>query len=75
MCLQVVDAFVRSWVAWKLQRSRFPCGFSLDCFYFISKPLMCATIWIKHFKIAIMVSSSRIKHGDWFMLVSKRNQQ
>jgi hypothetical protein len=45
-------------------------GFSLNHFCIISKPLMCATIWIKHLGIAI-VASSRIKHGDWFMLVSK----
>ena len=35
----------------------------------ISKPPMCATIWIKHLGIAI-VASFRIKHGDWFMLIS-----
>jgi hypothetical protein len=35
---------------------------------------MCATTWIKHLGIAIVASSkgcSMIKHGDWFMLVSK----
>ena len=31
---------------------------------------MCATIWINYLGIAIIVSS-RIKHGDWFMLVLK----
>ena len=38
-----------------------------------------AIIWIKHLKIVILqvlrVASSRIKHGDRFMLVKTRNQQ
>ena len=44
-------------------------GFSLNHFCIISKPLMCATIWIKHLGIAI-VTSSRMKHVG-----IKRNQQ
>ena len=35
---------------------------------------MCATTWIKYLGIAIVASSkgcNRIKHGNWFMLVTK----
>ena len=50
----VVDAFVRSWVASKLRRCWFPGGFSLNPFCIISKPLMHATIWIKHLENAML---------------------
>ena len=72
--MQVVDAFVRSWAASELRRCLFLGGFSLNCFCIISQPPICATIWIKHLEVAI-VASSRIKHGDWIMLVSKKNPQ
>ena len=48
-------------------------GFLSTHFTSFSKPRTCATIWIKHLGIVIVasskgVASSRIKHGDWFVL-------
>ena len=42
--------------------------------HIISQPPLCATIGIKHLGVVIF-ASPRIKHVDWFMLVSKRTQQ
>jgi hypothetical protein len=52
--MRVIDAFVRSWVALALNPFRI----------MISKPLMCATIWIKHLGIAIFASSKGCKSYD-----------
>ena len=43
-------------------------GGSLSRICIISKPPMCATIWIKHLLGIAIIASSRIKHVDWFML-------
>jgi hypothetical protein len=62
--LRVVDAFVRSWATSKSQRCWFPCGYSQNHFRIISKPLMCATNWIKHLGVIIVASPKGCKFLD-----------